>query len=39
MSHKEESIVNMELFAYAEDMEYVVHKTHGRHSTLLNFEL
>lgn len=35
MSHKEESIVNMELFAYAEDMEYVVHKTHGRHSTLI----
>ena len=25
----------MELFAYAKDMQYVVHKAHGRHSTLL----
>lgn len=24
-----------DLFAYAEDMELVVHKTHGRHSTLI----
>jgi len=28
-------IVDVELFAYAKDMELVVHKTHGRHSTLI----
>ena len=33
--NQEAFIKNRELFAYADAMEYVVNKTHGRHSTLM----